>query len=68
MVLRAASVKPQRIPQVSHRFVKNSPKGERVEGIEPSWPAWKAGTLPLSYTRTRAAPLDGPIGWNSQPF
>lgn len=24
---------------------------ERVEGIEPSWPAWKAGTLPLSYTR-----------------
>jgi hypothetical protein len=26
-------------------------KGERVEGIEPSWPAWKAGTLPLSYTR-----------------
>jgi len=26
-------------------------KMERVEGIEPSWPAWKAGTLPLSYTR-----------------
>ena len=25
--------------------------GERVEGIEPSWPAWKAGALPLSYTR-----------------
>ena len=24
---------------------------ERVEGIEPSWPAWKAGTLPLCYTR-----------------
>ena len=24
---------------------------ERVEGIEPSWPAWKAGALPLSYTR-----------------
>ena len=22
-----------------------------MEGIEPSWPAWKAGTLPLSYTR-----------------
>ncbi len=21
-------------------------------GIEPTWPAWKAGTLPLSYTRT----------------
>ena len=25
---------------------------ERVTGIEPAWPAWKAGTLPLSYTRT----------------
>ena len=24
---------------------------ERVEGIEPSPPAWKAGALPLSYTR-----------------
>ena len=26
-------------------------KNERVKGIEPSWPAWKAGALPLSYTR-----------------
>ena len=25
---------------------------ERVTGIEPAQPAWKAGTLPLSYTRT----------------
>ena len=25
---------------------------ERAKGIEPSWPAWKAGTLPLSYART----------------
>ena len=24
---------------------------ERVMGIEPTLPAWKAGTLPLSYTR-----------------
>jgi hypothetical protein len=24
---------------------------ERVMGIEPTYPAWKAGTLPLSYTR-----------------
>ena len=22
-------------------------------GIEPTWPAWKAGALPLSYTRFR---------------
>jgi hypothetical protein len=27
---------------------------ERVTGIEPAWPAWKAGALPLSYTRERA--------------
>ena len=26
---------------------------ERVTGIEPAWPAWKAGALPLSYTRGR---------------
>ena len=25
---------------------------ERVMGIEPTQPAWKAGALPLSYTRT----------------
>jgi hypothetical protein len=24
---------------------------ERVMGIEPTQPAWKAGALPLSYTR-----------------
>src|SRR5262245_21404921 len=24
---------------------------QRVMGIEPTWPAWKAGALPLSYTR-----------------
>jgi hypothetical protein len=28
---------------------------ERAKGIEPSWPAWKAGALPLSYARTRPA-------------
>ncbi len=30
-------------------------------GIEPTWPAWKAGALPLSYTRfapTRSGPRD----------
>ncbi len=30
---------------------------ERVKGIEPSRPAWKAGTLPLSYTRLGCAAL-----------
>src|SRR5580698_6710521 len=28
-------------------------KLERATGIEPAWPAWKAGTLPLSYARLR---------------
>ena len=27
---------------------------ERVMGIEPTYPAWKAGVLPLNYTRTWA--------------
>jgi hypothetical protein len=26
---------------------------ERATGIEPAWPAWKAGALPLSYARAR---------------
>ncbi len=26
---------------------------ERVKGIGPSQPAWKAGALPLSYTRIK---------------
>ncbi len=37
---------------------------ERVEGIEPSSPAWKAGALPLSNTRSgapRLAPSEGPV-------
>jgi len=29
----------------------NATAQERVKGIEPSQPAWKAGALPLSYTR-----------------
>ena len=28
---------------------------ERVKGIEPSYSAWKAAALPLSYTRVRRA-------------
>ena len=31
---------------------------ERVKGIEPSQPAWKAGALPLSYTRIWWRKLD----------
>ena len=29
-----------------------SEKKERVMGIEPTYPAWKAGVLPMNYTRT----------------
>ena len=29
---------------------------ERVKGIEPSYSAWKAAALPLSYTRIRRSP------------
>ena len=32
--------------QLSYRLIK------RVMGIEPTYPAWKAGVLPLNYTRT----------------
>src|SRR3954447_21992191 len=33
---------------------------ERVTGIEPAWPAWKAGALPLSYTREVLGQRTGP--------
>ena len=29
----------------------DTPARERVMGIEPAYPAWKAGVLPLNYTR-----------------
>ena len=29
---------------------------ERVTGIGPAYPAWKAGVLPLNYTRKSALP------------
>ena len=44
----------QRIAQVSTVFIFKRTifnSAERVKGIEPSPPAWKAGALPLSYTR-----------------
>ena len=31
---------------------------ERVMGIEPTRPAWKAGILPLNYTRTICAAIE----------
>lgn len=39
---------------------------ERVKGIEPSYSAWKAAALPLSYTRIRAFP--NMVRGGSQPL
>ena len=30
-------------------------------GIEPTWPAWKAGTLPLSYARSPLRIAEGEL-------
>ena len=37
---------------LSYKRMLRSKKMERVMGIEPTRPAWKAGILPLNYTRT----------------
>ena len=39
------------LPRLPLRHPGGSTVLERAKGIEPSWPAWKAGTLPLSYAR-----------------
>ena len=39
---------------------------ERVMGIEPTPPAWKAGALPLSYTRIVATTSRHHIQWREQ--
>ena len=36
---------------------------ERVMGIEPTRPAWKAGILPLNYTRMDGVPLTSAFGY-----
>ena len=38
-------------------------KRERVMGIGPTYPAWKAGVLPLNYTRVSKLPIQSI--WNS---
>ena len=41
---------------LAHKRLTKAQRGacrlERVMGIEPTYPAWKAGVLPLNYTRT----------------
>jgi hypothetical protein len=36
--------------------IQATEKMERVKGIEPSYSAWKAAALPLSYTRATPFP------------
>jgi hypothetical protein len=36
---------------VDHVAAYQDECAERATGIEPAWPAWKAGALPLSYAR-----------------
>ena len=38
--------------QLSYRHIPLFATEKRVMGIEPTYPAWKAGVLPLNYTRT----------------
>ena len=49
--LRRAMLYPAELLAQKHA---NSIFMERVMGIGPTRPAWKAGTLPLSYTRIRS--------------
>src|SRR3712207_4659289 len=42
-------------------------RGERVRGIEPPSPAWKAGALPLSYTRVSRLRRSGREDLNLRP-
>ena len=37
--------------ELQAQMCSHAGKMERVMGIEPTWPAWKAGVLPLNYTR-----------------
>ena len=39
--------------QLSYRHIPLFATEKRVMGIEPTYPAWKAGVLPLNYTRMR---------------
>ena len=48
----AFTIKPSRVDSAWF------PQMERVMGIEPTWPAWRAGVLPLNYTRKNTLKLN----------
>ena len=51
LLLRRQLLYPAELLARNCSAVKAEPM-ERVMGIEPTRPAWKAGILPLNYTRT----------------
>ncbi|GEM_PF-2485907 len=54
-IQRGAATASSTEDRVSSPTIRQVPDGiKRVAGIEPAWPAWKAGALPLSYTREAA--------------
>src|SRR5438876_9403637 len=47
---------------------KDRDRAERATGIEPAWPAWKAGTLPLRYAGADSAqPARTKLAWAIRP-
>ena len=49
-----ADHQPTQFPDYRYRllfYLRTAPQSKRVMGIEPTYPAWKAGVLPLNYTR-----------------
>jgi hypothetical protein len=49
VVKKALKEELQRVPVAA--ALRRTRSLERVKGIEPSYSAWKAAALPLSYTR-----------------
>ena len=57
----ASSIRPEPAVGLSEAL-------ERVKGIEPSYSAWKAAALPLSYTRSGVSLHARPKGEGPGPF
>ena len=55
------------LPHVSIVPFNTRKKLERATGIEPAWPVWKTGTLPLSYARNVFHLTGGSCLVNSRP-
>jgi hypothetical protein len=49
--MKRVKCRARRVRMTRFRVAKSLKRLERVKGIEPSYSAWKAAALPLSYTR-----------------